>query len=361
MRPIPRLFLPERVAGHLREGIRQGRWSGSLPGVHQLAAELDVARHTVRRALRLLEDEGILAARGLGRSRSIAAADAVGAFQRPLRVGILRHDARLADCPQSSMVLLQIVQALEAAGHTVFFCKKSQIELKHEFSRISRHLEAAGADVWVIESGSLPLLEWCAIQRTPCLALHGRTTIQPLARIGVNAVSAYRAATRRLLELGHRRIVLVVRESVREPTLGLCARAFLEELSAYRITTSGFNLPAWEETPAGFNRLLGDLFKGTPPTALIIDETPRVIAALAFLARRGLKVPDQVSLVYADADAIVDWCHPPIARMQWNSTPIVRNVVHWVDTVRKGRPDRKIKEVTSEFIPGGSIGPVWKG
>ena len=38
------------------------------------------------------------------------------------------------------------------------------------------------------------------------------------------------------------------------------------------------------------SRLLERLFKSTPPTALIIDETPRVIAALAFLARHGIKV-----------------------------------------------------------------------
>jgi DNA-binding FadR family transcriptional regulator len=141
MRPIPRASLPEQVAAHLREGIRQGRWSDSLPGVQQLAAELDVARDTVRRALDTLEDEGVLAGRGLGRSRSINAAAAAGAdkaFQRPLRVAILRHDAHLEDCPQSSMILIQIMHSLEAAGHTVFFCRKSQVELKHELPGIIR-------------------------------------------------------------------------------------------------------------------------------------------------------------------------------------------------------------------------------
>jgi hypothetical protein len=43
MHEIPRISLPERVAEHLREGIHQGRWSCHLPGVPQLAAELNVA------------------------------------------------------------------------------------------------------------------------------------------------------------------------------------------------------------------------------------------------------------------------------------------------------------------------------
>jgi len=47
MHEIPRISLPEQVAEHLREGIHQGQWSGHLPGVPRLAAELDVAPRTV--------------------------------------------------------------------------------------------------------------------------------------------------------------------------------------------------------------------------------------------------------------------------------------------------------------------------
>jgi hypothetical protein len=33
MHALQRLSLPERVAAHLREGIRQGQWSDPFPGV----------------------------------------------------------------------------------------------------------------------------------------------------------------------------------------------------------------------------------------------------------------------------------------------------------------------------------------
>lgn len=172
MRPIKRISLPEQIAAHLRDGVRRGRWSDQLPGEKQLAAELDVSRHTVRRALLLLENEGVLGGHSRGRSRSITAAGAATAFQRPLRVAILRHDASLMDNPQTSLTLIEIMHSLEAAGHSVFFCKKSQIELKHDVPRITRELATAGADAWVVEAGSRPLLEWCATQATSCLALY---------------------------------------------------------------------------------------------------------------------------------------------------------------------------------------------
>ncbi|MCX6877140.1 MAG: GntR family transcriptional regulator [Verrucomicrobia bacterium] len=102
MLPIPRLALPAPVAEHLRVGIHEGRWSDRLPGVPRMAEELDVARYTVRRALQLLEAEGVLSGRGLGRSRGFAVGSGSGAFRRPLRMAILRHEPRLTDSPHTS-------------------------------------------------------------------------------------------------------------------------------------------------------------------------------------------------------------------------------------------------------------------
>lgn len=361
MRPIPRVSLPDRVAAHLREGIQEGRWSDRFPGVQLLAEELGVARHTVRRALLILENEGVLAGRGRGRSRSITAATEPAASLRPLRVAIMRHDVHLTDNPISSAVLIEIKHSLEALGHVVFFCKKSQIDLRHDVRRIAIEMAKTAADAWIVEAGSRSLLEWCASQQTPCLALYGRSGDLPLARTGPDAELAYRAATRHLLALGHRRIVLIAREARRKPIPGKPERAFLEELEAHGVATGDYNLPNWEETPAGFFRLLDGLFQHTPPTALIVDEPPRCIATITFLGRRSIKVPEQVSLVSSEYDPLLSWCHPCIAYFHWDYKLVIRRVLRWVDNVRKGKPDRKVVNFPLEFHPGGSIGPVWKG
>ncbi len=356
MRPISQQSLPQQVAAHLREGIQSGRWSSAIPGVPQLASELDVGRNTVRSALNILQLEGLLGDRGQGRSRAITDAAATAAAQRPLRVNVLRHDAQLSDNP----LLIQIIHSLEAAGHEVFSCKKSQIELKHDVVRLCRHLTENPADAWVVESGSQPLLKWCASQQIPCLALFGRTDDLQMARTGPDSAPAYKVATRQLIERGHRRIVLIVREGFRRPTPGRCEMVFLEELRAHGIPTSVYNLPDWEETAEGFNRLMANLFKSTPPTALIIDEICWFIAALAFFVRHGIRVPQQVSLVSGDCETVLDQCHPGLAHMRWDNRLIVRRVLRWMDAVRKGKADRKIINIPAEFVPGGSIGPVRK-
>ncbi len=48
----------EQVATHLRGELFRGRWSGTIPGVPALAAELGVDRKTAALALAHLEDEG---------------------------------------------------------------------------------------------------------------------------------------------------------------------------------------------------------------------------------------------------------------------------------------------------------------
>ena len=119
------------------------------------------------------------------------------------------------------------IQSLEVAGHEVFFCKKSQMEIKHDVHRMTRQLAEIPADAWIVEAGSRPLLEWCSTQPTPCLALYGRTGNLLLARTGPDTLPAHRAAMRHLLALGHRRIVLIVSEARRRPTPGISETLFV--------------------------------------------------------------------------------------------------------------------------------------
>jgi len=348
---VRRQSLPELTAEHLRKGMQAGRWRGKLPGENRLAMELNVCRHTLRAALRLLEAEGLVAARGTGLSRTVAMP---GTARQMLRVGILRHDPP-EGATTTAQMLLQIQHHLGEGGNEVFFAKKTQVQLRHDVRRIVRLIGDSPADAWIVVAGSRGLLEWFATQPVPCFALYGRTDGLPLARTGPDKEPAYLAATRRLLELGHRRIVLVAR---RLPTPGNVERAFLDELAAYGIATGDYHLPDWEETPEGFSNLLKKLFRGIPPTALILDEAPHFIAAMEFLAHHRIHVPDQVSLVSTDNDAALSWCHPGVAHIQWDAAPIVRRVVRWVAAVGKGKADRKTINSPAEFVPGRSIGPV---
>jgi DNA-binding LacI/PurR family transcriptional regulator len=142
------------------------------------------------------------------------------------------------------------------------------------------------------------------------------------------------------------------------PIPGKAERAILDEMAAHGITTGAFNLPDWEETSGGFHACLRELFRHTPPTALIIEEASFFVAALQFLGRRGLQVPEDVSLVCTDADPAFTWCEPAITHIRWEGRPVVQRAVRWAANVSHGRDDRRQTLTKAEFVEGGTVGPV---
>jgi DNA-binding LacI/PurR family transcriptional regulator len=103
------------------------------------------------------------------------------------------------------------------------------------------------------------------------------------------------------------------------------------------------------------------LFRITPPTALIVDDYPLFVAAEQFLSRMRLRVPEDVSLVCTEDNPAFRWCRPSVARVRWDPVPVLRRVAGWANDVAKGNANLRQTFTQSEFIDGGTIGPVKTG
>jgi DNA-binding LacI/PurR family transcriptional regulator len=340
------------LAAHLRGELERGRWSGKMPGVILLARELGAARTTVERALRELEREGLLAAQGQGYGRVIVEADAAKR-RAGLRIRFLAYEASDRGTPY----LIDMQTQLEAAGHVADFAQKTLLDMRRDVGRVAAMVEESEADAWAVVSGPQEVLEWFAARRVPAFALFGRRRGVPIAGGGPDKVPAMRTMVRSLCELGHRRIVLLVRSERRKPQPGGKERAFLEELAAHGIDTGAYHLPEWEETPEGFLDALERLFASTPPTALILDEGFLFVSARQHLAQAGILTPRDVSLVCCDLpDATLAWMRPGAAHIRWDHRPLVRRIVRWADHVSQGRKDLRQTDIQAEFVEGGTIG-----
>lgn len=334
----------------LREELVKGRWTGTMPGVHRLAADFQVNRKTVEAALRLLEDEGLLIGKGAGRRRQI---DLSVNDDRPsLRVAILLYEP--ADNELSFIVDLK--HQLRESGHTVSFAPKTQVELKSDLERIARLVRKYEADAWVILAGSRKILEWFQKQPVPAFALLGRHRNVAIATTAPNRPPAIRAAVRRLVELGHSRIVFIGRSLLRLPNPGFDGRAFLQELEAHGIRTGPYNLPDWEDSAEGLVHCIDTIFAVTPPTALLIDESFLFVAVQQHLAQKGILAPGQVSLICTEYDHAFEWCRPKITHFRWDNSPMVRRVVRWANQLSLGNQERGKLLTTVEFVEGGTIG-----
>jgi DNA-binding LacI/PurR family transcriptional regulator len=347
------LSMAEQIAAHLRCEVARGRWSGTMPGRHELARQLGVGITSVEEALRQLEGEGLLGSQGAGRGRRILPTPAEPVARR-LRIAVLPHEKVALN--ESYMV--ELIQLLREAAHEAFFAPASLLQLGMNVKRVAHVVKACEADAWIVCSGSREVTEWFASQPLAAFSLFGRRRGVPIASVGPDKSAGFAAAARRLIELGHQRIVLLVRPDRRLPVPGTPERAFLAELAAHGITPGPYHFPDWEDGIEGFHAQLEALFHVTPPTALVVDEVMLYLAAQQFLACKRLRVPEEVSLVVMDAHPAFEWCLPSVAHVRWDPTPVLRRAVGWANNIARGKKDQRETLTRAEFIDGGTIGPV---
>jgi len=352
MKPLLLHSAVDQLAAYLRERIREGALGGEMPGVAQLARRLGVGTKTVVAALEILKNEGLLEAAGerkrnriMGRSKN---------RQAGLRVRMLLYEP--SDLHDEHMV--KVAFQLEERGHKVSYAEKTLSELNFDVKRVARMVEKNDGDAWVVRSGSRPVLEWFAAQDVPAFALFGRQSRLEMASFATLKSPALAKALKRLVDLGHRRVVLLAREERRKPTLGLFEQRYMDELKRLGIEVGSYNLPDWENDSQSFHRCLDSLFQFTPPTALLLTEPALFFATQQHLLMRGLTVPRDVSLMSLDDHPAFEWFVPEVSLLRTDTLRCVARVVQWADNVAAGKKDLRETLVESDFIEGGTIGPA---
>ena len=342
----------EQVAAHLEEEILRGRWMKEIPGREELAAELGVNSKTVESALRLLEARGVLLAQGAGRRRKIANLSHTAA--PAMRIKLLLYE----ESDRTDTHRVESLHQLSALGHIATFSEKTLQDLNMNVKRVASFVENNPADAWVVVGASHEILEWFAKQDTPAYAQFGRSRNIDISGVSVNKIPAVTEAVRKLVTLGHRRIVMLTRTERRKPNPGLFEQAFLDELENHGIKTGAYHLPEWEDNISDFYRCLDSLFGTTPPTALFISEAQQLIAAQQHLARKGIISPNNISLICHDPSTAFSWCRPEISHINWDYKPVVTSVLQWANRIARGKDDRKQTTILAEFVEGGTIGPA---
>jgi DNA-binding transcriptional regulator YhcF (GntR family) len=352
MKPFRAHTAIEQLAAHLRAEILAGSLGETLPGVHRLAKELGVSPKSVVAAVAQLEHEGLLRSQGERRScRILPQKDSASA---ELKIRILLYEKS----ERNSSNMIDLRHRLAEAGHRPEFATKDFHELGMDAGKVGRFVKANPADAWVFSGASLEILEGFVDHPLPVFALFGMHRALPIAGASAQKIPAMLTAVRRLVALGHRRIVMLVREERRKPQPAPFEQAFLDELGKQGIQTGRYNLPDWEDSREGFQRGLDSLFQHTPPTALIISESVLFAAAQQYLANRGIVAPKQISLICDDPDPSFAWCEPAISHIRWDSAPLLRGIVRWANQVARGKRPHSKTFAEAEFVEGGMIGPA---
>ncbi len=342
----------EQLADFLKEQILRGVYHSLMPGAPALARMLEVDHRMVISAFDLLEKEGLLVSGGVGKRRRIAVKEDQ---TRPvMKFQILCYE----ETDRKLFYLLDLQHKLMNSGHICSFSSVSLTGIKMDLAKLKRHVEKIKADAWIIFAGSREILEWFAQQETSAFALAGRMNGIRIPGCRPNKAVILKIVARRLIDLGHRRIVLMVREERRKPKPAMLEREFLEVLESHGIKTGAYNLPDWSDNVSDFHRCLDSLFQHTPPTVIILDQFQYFTAAQLHLAYKGIIAPRDISLVCTDPNPAFNWCQPVSSHIDWDSDALVRRILKWADHVARGQEDYKQDQTSASFVEGGTIGPV---
>lgn len=134
--------------------------------------------------------------------------------------------------------------------------------------------------------------------------------------VDVNNFKGAQMAMEHLIALGHHRIAFVGK-----PTL----RSSLDRLRGYRETLDRHNIQvreAWTKISrsasfaGGYQTMLELLDEGEYPTAVFITNDIMSIGAIKAIQERGLKVPDDISLVGFDDVPLAQYSTPPLTTIR---------------------------------------------
>jgi LacI family transcriptional regulator len=184
-----------------------------------------------------------------------------------------------------------------------------------------QRLEQRGVDGFIVATAqrSDPALERLADRGVPVVLVNRRTDDDRLAAVTVDDQPGTEAAVRHLAELGHARVACIA-----APQSTSTGRArlthFRQAMDHVELAIDDrYLVEAGALAREATRRLVLDLLDlPEPPTAIVAANDIMAIGCLEALRVRGLRCPDDVSVVGFNDMPYADWLSPALTTVHWN-------------------------------------------
>ncbi|CAM5611013.1 LacI family DNA-binding transcriptional regulator [Streptomyces fumanus] len=222
-------------------------------------------------------------------------------------------------------------------------------------------IAARGSSGVLFDLAELPAAHyaWLAQHRVPFVMIDPAVEPPPgVVSVGAANWQGGVTATEHLLKLGHRRIAVI---AGRRGTPVSSAR-----IAGYRSALTAAGVPERPEyvrhagADRGAARRMRELLDlPEPPTAVFVCSDPMALGVYEALAERGLRVPDQMSVVGFDDLPEARWATPALTTVRRPLSEMAATALRLLLRMMDGaRPESTRTELSTRLVKRASTGPV---
>lgn len=345
------------TAQALRSGIEERVWAESLPGERILSKQLHVSRPTLRLAFTLLEKEGMISvSRGVRRRILPLPNRPSRPAQKVLGIVASQPMNRLARIPGE--MILEMRYQLSQSGFESEVSVAPYGDFKPHRKKLEGFIKEHGIFCCILMLSSMELQSWFHENRIPAFVLGSNHPSVPLPSLDVDYYAVCRHAAGIFLGRGHRHLAMMLQEGNVAGDLA-SERGFVDGVNQSAHADAGCTIVHHTGDTRDICRKLDRLFdRSDPPTALLVCKPLEVLIALTHLLHRGIKLPQQVSLVSRDRDHAFTCLHPSLAHYSFPIETFSQRLTRlMLQLVEDGSLPPKRHLLMPLFVPGDTLGP----
>jgi LacI family transcriptional regulator len=246
---------------------------------------------------------------------------------------------------------------LAAAGYRLEFQASQAGYSPHPEHALETLLQKHQPAGWVLYLSTAPQQHWFNERGLPCVVSGSLHSGIELGSVDIDYVATCQHAAGQFAAKGHRRAALLMPRSEQAGNLE-SERGFREAGPKLRPHPVETLVVHHDGSVPGICRALDGLSRGSRAvTGVLVAKPAHVVTTVSHLLRRGVRIPEDMSLISRDDDPLLEYLVPTVARYHSDAELFARKISRLVvDLVQMGVRRRHDIRLVPRFLRGETLG-----